>query len=105
MRGWRPLMRSRASFKAHPLHPALIPFPFAFLSGAALFDVAGWLVGSAALSMSAAHLTLAGIGAGLLAAVPGVIDYLYTVPPDSSGKARATRHAAGNVAALVLFGL
>ena len=36
-------MRSRASFRGHPIHPALIPFPFAFLYGAFLFDLAGRL--------------------------------------------------------------
>lgn len=98
-------MRSRASFKAHPLHPALIPFPFAFLTGAAVFDLTALVWRSDALTLTAAHLTLAGIATGLLAAVPGVIDYLYTVPPASSGKARATRHGLGNVVALALFGL
>lgn len=96
-------MKSRASFKAHPLHPALIPFPFAFLSGAALFDLTALLWQRDTLSLTAAHLTLAGIAAGLLAAVPGVIDYLYTVPPASSGRSRARRHGIGNVVALGLF--
>lgn len=36
-------MRSYASFQGHPLHPALIPFPFAFLTGALVFDAAGWV--------------------------------------------------------------
>lgn len=27
-------MRSRASFRGHPSHPALIPFPLAFMTGA-----------------------------------------------------------------------
>lgn len=67
--------------------------------------MAAWIWRLDALSISAAHLTLAGIASGLLAAVPGVIDYLYTVPPASSGKARAMRHGAGNVVALALFGL
>ncbi len=96
-------MQSKASVKAHPLHPALIPFPFAFLTGALLFDSAGLLLDRQDLWMTGAHLTLAGIGAGLLAAVPGAIDYLYTVPPGSSGQKRARTHAIGNVAALVLF--
>jgi nitrite reductase/ring-hydroxylating ferredoxin subunit/uncharacterized membrane protein len=98
-------MRSRAHFKAHPLHPALIPFPFAFLFGAAAFDLAALWMGSGALSITAAHLTVAGIAAGLLAAVPGAIDYLHSVPPNSSGKKRATRHGALNVTALILFAL
>jgi nitrite reductase/ring-hydroxylating ferredoxin subunit/uncharacterized membrane protein len=98
-------MKSRAHVKGHPIHPALIPFPFAFLTGAVVFDVIAVATGTATLWTTAAHLQLAGIGTGLLAAVPGAIDYVYTVPPGSSGKKRATRHALGNVAALLLFGL
>jgi uncharacterized membrane protein/nitrite reductase/ring-hydroxylating ferredoxin subunit len=98
-------VRSRAQFKAHPIHPALIPFPFAFLTGALLFDVAGVLTGRSSLWTTGAYLTLAGIASGLIAAIPGLIDYLYTVPPRSSGRTRATRHALGNVSTLVLFGI
>jgi nitrite reductase/ring-hydroxylating ferredoxin subunit len=97
-------MRSRASFKGHPIHPALIPFPFAFLNGALLFDLAGWALGNASFTSTAGHLAIAGIGFGLLAAVPGIIDYLYSVPPNSSGRKRATLHARLNATALVLFG-
>ena len=96
-------MKSRARFKSHPLHPALIPFPFAFLTGSAVFDVIGVALDRPALWSTGAHLQLAGIGAGVLAAIPGAIDYIYTVPPNSSGKRRATRHALGNAAALILF--
>lgn len=97
-------MRSRAHFKAHPIHPSLIPFPFAFLIGALAFDVMGLLAGRPPLWITGAHLTIAGLVTGLLAAVPGVVDYIYTVPPKSSGRKRATKHAIGNVSALVLFG-
>jgi nitrite reductase/ring-hydroxylating ferredoxin subunit len=37
--------------------------------------------------------------------VPGVIDYIYAVPPASSGRQRATKHALSNVAALLLFAI
>jgi nitrite reductase/ring-hydroxylating ferredoxin subunit/uncharacterized membrane protein len=96
-------MRSKAAFQGHPIHPSLIPYPFAFLSGALVFDLLGLLPGWATFHGTASHLTIAGILAGLLAAVPGVIDYVYTVPPNSSGKKRATTHALLNVGALVLF--
>ena len=85
-------MRSRASFKGHPIHAALIPFPFAFLVGAFAFDAAGVVFDRQAMWSTGAYLALAGVGAALIAAVPGFIDYLFTVPPDSSGKARATKH-------------
>ena len=39
-------MRSKASVDGHPLHPGLIPFPFAFLVGAFVFNAAGLAFGS-----------------------------------------------------------
>jgi nitrite reductase/ring-hydroxylating ferredoxin subunit/uncharacterized membrane protein len=98
-------MRSRAQIRAHPVHPTLIPFPLAFLIAAPLFDLAGHLWRRADLWTTSGHLILAGIVTGLLAAIPGALDYVYAVPPDSSGKKRATKHAVFNVAALVLFAI
>ena len=96
-------MRSKASYKGHPVHPALIPFPFAFLYGAFFFDVAGVLLDRAGLWTTGGYLALAGVLLGLAAAVPGVIDYLFTVPPNSTGQTRARKHALANVTALALF--
>jgi hypothetical protein len=50
-----------------------------------------------------AYLSLVGIVAALVAAVPGFIDYFTTVPPKSSGKRRATKHMLANLAAVILF--
>lgn len=96
-------MRSRASLKGHPIHPALIPFPFAFLTGALLFDLAGRLFERPGWWTTGSHLAAAGVIAALVAAVPGFIDYLYTVPPESTGKQRATKHLAVNLTAVALF--
>lgn len=96
-------MRSRASIKGHPIHPALIPFPVAFLLGAVAFDAIGVLLGRAAFWTTGAYLALAGIGAALVAAIPGFIDYVFTVPPDSSGRKRATQHMLLNLSAVALF--
>lgn len=95
-------MRSKASFRGHPIHPAIIPFPFAFLTGAFFFDVAGVATARDSLWITGGHLAIAGIGAAIIAAVPGFIDYLYTVPPRSTGKQRATRHMIVNLAAVGL---
>lgn len=100
-----PDVRSRAQIKAHPIHPALIPFPFAFLVGGTLFDLSGLLLDRVDFFVTAGHTIVAGIAAGLLAAIPGAIDYVYAVPPKSSGKSRATKHALLNVTALILFGV
>lgn len=96
-------MRSRASYKGHPIHPMLIPFPFAFLTGAFLFDAAAAWTGNMDLSYTGRNLTLAGIGMGLVAAIPGAVDYFGSVPPRSSGRTRATKHALANTSALALF--
>ena len=96
-------MRSKASYQGHPIHPALIPFPFAFLYGAFLFDVAARLAQRPSWWTTGAYLSLVGIVAALIAAVPGFIDYFNTVPPKSSGKRRATRHMLANLTAVVLF--
>jgi nitrite reductase/ring-hydroxylating ferredoxin subunit/uncharacterized membrane protein len=98
-------MRSRASIKGHPIHPALIPFPIAFLLGAFAFDAAGMFLDRPGLWTTASYLALAGIGAALLAAIPGFIDYFFTVPPNSSGKRRATKHMLVNLSAVALFGV
>lgn len=98
-------MRSRASFKGHPLHAMLIPFPFAFLTGAFAFDVAGRWLGDPDLWTTGAYLARAGIAFALLAAIPGFIDYLGTVPPNSSGKSRATKHMLVNLGAVALFAI
>lgn len=96
-------MRSKASFKGHPIHPALIPFPFAFLTGALVFDAAALLLARPAFWTTGGHLAVAGVVMGLVAAVPGLVDYFYTVPPKSSGRQRATQHMIVNVSAVVLF--
>ena len=98
-------MRSRASIKGHPIHPALIPFPFAFLVGAFAFDSGGAIIDRPVLWTTGAYLALAGVGTALLAAIPGFIDYFFTVPPKSSAKARATKHMLLNLSAVGLFAL
>jgi uncharacterized membrane protein/nitrite reductase/ring-hydroxylating ferredoxin subunit len=106
LNGFRPgdIMKSRAVAFGHPIHPMLIPFPIAFLTGAVLFDAAGWLRNVPSWWTTGGHLCLAGIGTALLAAIPGLIDYIYTVPPGSSAKTRATKHMLANLTAVALFG-
>jgi nitrite reductase/ring-hydroxylating ferredoxin subunit/uncharacterized membrane protein len=96
-------MKSKANIKTHPLHPILVAFPIAFFVGTFLFDVAGIINADTSLHNTAYHIEAAGIIFALLAAVPGVIDYIYTVPPNSSAKNRATTHGLINVSNVVLF--
>ena len=96
-------MKSKAHFKGHPLHPILVSFPIAFFIGVLAFDVLGWYYRRDDFHSTAMYLEIAGISFGLLAAVPGFIDYLFIVPPDSSAKKRATRHGLINVSMVIIF--
>jgi uncharacterized membrane protein/nitrite reductase/ring-hydroxylating ferredoxin subunit len=96
-------MKSKAVAFGHPIHPMLIPFPFAFLTGAVLFDVAGRIGGVPSWWTTGGYLAVVGIATALVAAIPGLIDYIYTVPPESTGKSRARKHLLANVTAVALF--
>ena len=98
-------MRSKANIKGHPLHPILISFPIAFFVGTLLFEAIGVATGRGDLNHIAYYLEIAGIGFGLLAAVPGLIDLLYTVPPKSSGKKRGVKHGIINVTVVIIFAI
>jgi nitrite reductase/ring-hydroxylating ferredoxin subunit/uncharacterized membrane protein len=96
-------MKSQASIKGHPIHPMLIVYPFAFLTGAFGFRVAAAASRDKNLETVSDYLVPAGIVTGLAAAVPGIVDYLNVVPPDSSGHERARNHGLLNTAGLTLF--
>lgn len=98
-------MRSRVNIRSHPLHPVLVSFPIAFFTGALFADLAGWILQKPVLFSTAYYLNIAGVVAGLLAAVPGFIDFLYAVPPKSSGKKRAAQHGILNVTMLIIFAI
>ena len=96
-------MKSRAQVKSHPIHPMLVVFPIAFLSGSFFFDIFSFITLKEQYSIVAFWLQVSGVGAGLLAAIPGLIDYNFTVPPDSSASKRGMKHGLLNSLALVLF--
>jgi nitrite reductase/ring-hydroxylating ferredoxin subunit/uncharacterized membrane protein len=96
-------MKSKASVKSHPLHPILVTFPIAFFTGTLMAHVAGWQLDKPQLLYAATLLNWAGVVMAVVAAIPGFIDYIYTVPPQSSGKKRAAQHGIMNTTMLLLF--
>ena len=97
-------MRSKAHLGGDPIHAAIVHFPVAFLLGATLMDIADLLCDCPDWWIPTSY-TLVGFGiiTALVAAVPGLLDYLYTVPPRSSARSRATRHMLVNLTAVTLF--
>lgn len=96
-------MRSSAHFKSHPIHPMLVPFPLAYLSGSALINVWARALNRPAWISTANHLSRLGIASSFAAALPGLIDYVFAVPPRSSARKRATSHMVANISAVALF--
>jgi nitrite reductase/ring-hydroxylating ferredoxin subunit/uncharacterized membrane protein len=81
----------------------LIPFPFAYLFGSAMIDVWSRATGSERWLRTASHMNRLGIASAVVAAAPGLVDYLFAVPPRSSAHRRATRHLIANLSAVGLF--
>jgi len=98
-------MKSRAHFKSHPIHPILIVFPIAFLYGCVLADVLGRMLDGSSVLAAGGYMSVAAVITGLIAGVPGFIDYLYVVPPNSSAKKRATQHMLVNLVALAMVAI
>jgi uncharacterized membrane protein len=96
-------MKTRAAIMGHPVHMRLAHFPVAFLIGAFAFDVAAKVLGNGELVSVAAYLLIVGVATGVLAAVPGMVDFLTTVP--TADRANATRHLVVSVLALLTFGV
>lgn len=81
----------------------LIPFPIAFLTGSVAFDIASRVLSSESLYTTAGHCMIAGIVTGILAAIPGLIDFTSIIPENSRAKNRATYHIIVNTVALIAF--
>jgi uncharacterized membrane protein/nitrite reductase/ring-hydroxylating ferredoxin subunit len=96
-------MKSRAQFKSHPIHPILVSFPIAFFIGTFAFDILAYFTVSNDLATTARWTNIAGVAMGVVAAIPGLIDFVKVVPPDSSGKKRAATHGLTNSTVLVFF--
>lgn len=93
-------VESTAAIAGHPLHPMLIPFPIAFLTGALLTDIVYWLTTEVFWARASFWLIAAGLIMGILASLLGLIDFA------TIERARAYTagwiHAVGNVVAMLL---
>jgi uncharacterized membrane protein/nitrite reductase/ring-hydroxylating ferredoxin subunit len=96
-------MRTKAHLKGRPLHPALVSFPTAFFIAVLCFDLLDIYQKTNTFKATSKYLVLGGIISGIVAAIPGIIDYFKTVPPKSSAKRRAGKHGLINSFVIVLF--
>lgn len=96
-------MRSTARISSHPIHPMLVAFPIGLWIASWVFDILGSVRGSTYLWAASFYCAIFGIVGAVLAAVPGAIDWLTVVPPNSSAKKRGAIHGILNVLILVAF--
>jgi uncharacterized membrane protein len=69
-------VKSTAAISGHPIHPALVPFPIAFLVGALLSDLAYWWTADSFWARGSLWLVGAGVVTGGFAATFGLTDFL-----------------------------
>ncbi|HZS11972.1 MAG TPA: DUF2231 domain-containing protein [Nitrospirales bacterium] len=95
-------MGSRASILGHPIHPMIIPFPIAlwiFSLAADVIFLFGW--GGPVWTDIAFYTMLGGVLGGLVAAIPGYLDYRTIVEPAVASIARW--HMLLNLSLVTLF--
>ena len=92
--------KSTAQIAGHPIHPAIIPFPVAFLVGALVTDIVFSSTHDAFWARASYWLLAAGIVMALVAAIFGFTDFF------GERRIREVRaswlHMAGNLTAVVL---
>jgi uncharacterized membrane protein len=93
-----------ARIAGHPIHPILIVFPLGLFAMAVIFDIIALVTGNPNLSVAAYYMIGAGIIAGLLAAVFGLIDWTG-INPGERARTIGAWHGLGNVVVVVLFAI
>ena len=91
---------STVAIAGHPLHPLIVTFPIAFLTGAFATDLGYWLTQDPFWARASIWLLGSGFIAGLVAAATGMMDFIKIdrVKKHSAGWI----HAVGNIAAMFL---
>jgi uncharacterized membrane protein len=96
-------MSSPASIKKHPVHPMLVGFPIGLWSFALVCDLIYVIGGNSVWETVATYCVAGGIVGAILAAVPGLIDYLSI--DEAQMKRIANFHLAVNLGAVVIFAI
>ena len=95
-------MESRFKILGHPVHPMLIVFPLGLFIAGLFFDIIHLITGSSTWAQVAYWDIIVGVVMGLVAALPGFVDWL-AVPSGTRAKSLGALHGLGNVVVVVLF--
>lgn len=97
-------MESKFKVLGHAAHPMLIVFPLGLLATAVAFDLVYLWRGNLHWSNISFWLIAAGVVGGLVAAVPGWVDW-FGIPSGTRAKSVGLVHGVGNVVVLILFAI
>ena len=95
-------MESKAKIFGHAIHPILIVYPLGLLSVAVIFDIIYLATGNPTWTTVSFYMIAAGIIGGLLAALFGLIDYLY-IPSGTRARRIGMLHGVTNLCVVILF--
>lgn len=92
--------KSTARIAGHPIHPMLVTIPIACFVGTLLTDIVYWRTAEMTWANFSAWLVTVGVIVGVLAAIAGLIDFLFG--RRIRQQQTAWLHMVGNIVALVL---
>ena len=96
-------MKTKASFAGSPIHPMLVHYPIALWTTSVITDVIFYFQRNGSLVLISKFLIAAGIVGALLAALPGLVDWLTITDPVV--KKTGNLHLILNISALLMFAL
>jgi uncharacterized membrane protein len=95
-------MKSRVLVAGHALHPMLVAFPLGLLATSLVWDICRLATGHARWGAISFWTIVAGIVGGLVAAIPGFVDWL-AIPKGTRAKQVGQTHMLLNLAVIALF--
>jgi uncharacterized membrane protein len=95
-------MYSKVKILGHPIHPMLVAYPVAFYTATLVCYIAYSSNSNPFWFKVAVVANIAGAAMAALAAIPGLIDWLF-IPADASAKKTGLFHMICNVLALLCF--
>jgi uncharacterized membrane protein len=93
-------MKSRITLLGHPVHPMLVGYPIALYTATLVGLVLYAIIGNPFWFRAATATAVGGAGMAILAALPGLVDWLLVIPGRSQAFRDAFVHLSLNVAAL-----
>lgn len=95
-------VQGKATFRGHPIHLMLVPFPVAFWTGALATDVMGAVTHDPFWFRMSVALIFMGSAGAVAAGIFGYVDY-RTIPMSRRARRIATLHFLTSLAAIVVF--